>query len=64
LPSDLGETTENYLGRSQFAADAYYVGSLDEFRIYNRALSEGEVLYLAGNIYWVELKEYLPESYR
>ncbi|HUU18846.1 MAG TPA: LamG domain-containing protein [Sedimentisphaerales bacterium] len=48
LPSDLGETTENYLGRSQFAADAYYFGSLDEFRIYNRALSEGEVLYLAG----------------
>jgi hypothetical protein len=48
LPSDLGETTENYLGRSQFAVDAYYFGSLDEFRIYNRALSEGEVLYLAG----------------
>jgi len=48
LPSDLSETTENYLGRSQFAADAYYVGSLDEFRIYNRALSEGEVLFLAG----------------
>jgi len=48
LPLDLGETTENYLGRSQFAADAYYVGSLDEFRIYNRALSESEVLYLAG----------------
>jgi len=48
LPSDLGETTENYLGRSQFAADSFYFGSLDEFRIYNRALSEGEVLYLAG----------------
>ncbi|HUU18843.1 MAG TPA: LamG domain-containing protein [Sedimentisphaerales bacterium] len=48
LPSDLGETTENYLGRSQYAADAYYFGSLDEFRIYNRALSEDEVLYLAG----------------
>jgi len=48
LPSDLGETTRNYLGRSQFAADAFYFGSLDEFRIYNRALSEGEVLYLAG----------------
>jgi len=48
LPSDLGETTENYLGRSQYAADSYYFGSLDEFRIYNRALSEDEVLYLAG----------------
>ncbi len=48
LPSDLGETTENYLGRSQYAADAYYFGSLDEFRIYDRALSESEILYLAG----------------
>ncbi|MFX0201421.1 MAG: LamG domain-containing protein, partial [Candidatus Hodarchaeota archaeon] len=39
LPSDLGETTENFLGRSQYAADSYYFGSLDEFRIYGRALS-------------------------
>ncbi len=48
LPSDLGETTENFLGRSQYAADAYYFGSLDEFRIYDRALSVEEVLFLAG----------------
>ena len=27
LPSDLGVTTQNYLGRSQFFADAYYDGS-------------------------------------
>jgi len=49
LPADLGETTQNWLGRSQWAADAYYSGSLDDFCIYNRALSELEVLYLAGN---------------
>ncbi|MBN1806231.1 MAG: hypothetical protein JW837_13365 [Sedimentisphaerales bacterium] len=48
LPSDLGETTENYLGRSQFAADSFYLGSLDEFRIYDRALSVEEILFLAG----------------
>jgi hypothetical protein len=48
LPSDLGETTENFLGRSQYAADAYYFGSLDEFRIYDRALSDEEILFLAG----------------
>jgi hypothetical protein len=48
LPSDLGETTENFLGRSQFAADSYYFGSLDEFRIYDRALSVEEILFLAG----------------
>jgi len=49
LPKDLGNTTQNWLGRSQFAADAYFTGSLDEFRIYNRALSEAEVRYLAGD---------------
>jgi hypothetical protein len=47
-PSILGVTTNNWLGRSQFAADAYYVGRLDDFRIYNRALSAGEVAWIAG----------------
>jgi hypothetical protein len=49
LPKDLGVTTQNRLGRSQFDADGYFTGQLDEFRIYNRALSEGEVKYLAGD---------------
>jgi hypothetical protein len=49
LPKDLGNTTQNWLGRSQYTADAYYNGSIDEFRIYNRALSAGEVRYLAGD---------------
>ena len=48
LPSDLGVTTQNFIGRSQFAADAYYTGSVDEVRIYNRALSRPEVLFLIG----------------
>jgi hypothetical protein len=49
LPRDLGNTTQNWLGRSQWAADAYFTGSLDEFRIYNRILSAAEVRYLAGD---------------
>jgi len=49
LPKDLGNTTQNWLGRSQFTADAYFSGMLDEFRIYNRALSAAEVRYLAGD---------------
>jgi hypothetical protein len=49
LPKDLGKTTQNWLGRSQFTADAYLTGSLDDFRIYNRALSEGELRYLVGD---------------
>jgi len=49
VPSDLGQTTQNWLGRSQYDADGYYMGLLDEFRIYNRALSDGEIRYLAGD---------------
>jgi len=48
LPADAGETTQNWLGRSQYP-DPYYDGSLDEFRVYDRVLSEGEVRYLAGD---------------
>jgi hypothetical protein len=47
-PSNLGVTTNNWLGKSQFAADAYYAGLLDDFQIYNRALSRAEVAWLAG----------------
>jgi len=49
LPMDLGVTTQNWLGRSQYDTDGYFGGSLDEFRIYDRALEVGEVRYLAGD---------------
>jgi hypothetical protein len=42
-PQDLGGPTLSWLGRSQFEADPYYAGMLDEFRIYDRALSAVEV---------------------
>ena len=43
LPRDMGETTQNWLGKSQWP-DALYMGSLDDFRIYDRALSQDEVM--------------------
>jgi hypothetical protein len=48
-PSDLGNTVNNYLGKSQYA-DPYFFGSIDEFRIYNTALSPDDIhaSYLAG----------------
>jgi hypothetical protein len=49
LPNDLGNTTQNWLGDSQYEADPYYNGSVDELRIYNRALTAGEVQYLVGD---------------
>jgi len=42
-PSDLGETTNNWLGRSHDADDSYYQGSMDDFRIYNYALPQAEI---------------------
>ncbi len=44
-PASLGNTTLNYIGRSQYA-DPYLDGQVDQFRIYNRALSAAEVLAL------------------
>lgn len=44
-PSSLGSTTLNYLGKSQYA-DPYLNGQLDDFRIYNGALTAGEVFSL------------------
>jgi hypothetical protein len=43
LPRDLGNTTQNWLGRSQYGADAYYVGALDDFRIYDQALNQQQI---------------------
>jgi hypothetical protein len=48
LPKDMGVTTQNWLAKSQYSADAYYKGALDDFRIYSKPLSKGEVMYLAG----------------
>ena len=45
--SDLGNTTQIWLGRSQYP-DPLFNGSLDEFRIYDRVLSASELLYHAG----------------
>ena len=44
-PSSLGSTTLNYIGKSQFA-DPYLNGKVDDFRIYNGALSAAEVFTL------------------
>jgi hypothetical protein len=49
VPKDMGTTTQNWLGRSQYPADNYFKGMMDNVGIYNRALSEGEVRYLAGD---------------
>jgi len=42
--SDLGQTGSNWLGRSQYAADGYFNGSLDDFRIYDYPMSADEIV--------------------
>jgi hypothetical protein len=49
-PSSLGSTNQNWLGRSQYSADPYLNGRIDDFRIYNRALSASEVQSLSGGV--------------
>ena len=46
-PSDMGSTTQNWIGRSQFSSDPYLNGKVDDFRIYNRALTVSEIAALA-----------------
>jgi len=49
-PADLGRTANNYIGRSQFSDDPYLDGDIDEFRIYDRALSQDEIQALANGL--------------
>jgi len=45
-PSTIGNTANNWIGRSAFAADPYFAGLVDDFRVYNRALTAAEITML------------------
>lgn len=49
-PSDLGATTQNWIGRSQYSGDPYLDGAVDALRVYGRVLSAAEIadLYATG----------------
>jgi hypothetical protein len=47
-PFQVGDTTQNWIGRSQFKNDSYLNGKVDDFRVYDGALSATEVAALAG----------------
>jgi hypothetical protein len=46
-PADLGNTDQNWLGRSQYS-DPFLNAAIDDFQIYGRALSAAEIAALAG----------------
>ena len=47
-PSDLGSTTQNWIGRSEYGGDPYLNAKVDDFNVYSRALSASEVAALAS----------------
>ncbi len=47
-PAALGDTTQDWIGRSQYPADPYLDGGIDDFQIYDSALSASQVAALAG----------------
>ena len=47
-PSQLGSTTANYIGKSQWTGDPYMNGRVDDFRIYNGALSAAQIAALVA----------------
>ncbi|MDX6390577.1 MAG: hypothetical protein QOJ73_1640 [Streptosporangiaceae bacterium] len=47
-PSALGNTNQNWIGRSQYPADPYLSGKVDDFQIYDHALTAAQVAGLAG----------------
>ncbi|KQW02443.1 family 43 glycosylhydrolase [Streptomyces sp. Root369] len=51
-PSELYDANKDYsgyIGKSLYAPDPYFGGEVDDFRIYDRALSAAEVMELSGN---------------
>ncbi|MEW9531779.1 LamG-like jellyroll fold domain-containing protein [Microbispora sp. NPDC049125] len=47
-PSSLGNTTQNWIGRSEYSGDPYLAAAVDDFNVYGRALTAAEVSALAG----------------
>ena len=54
-PSDLGATANNYIIKSQYSADPFFNGMVDDFRVYDSALTASEVQELAAEAYENEI---------
>jgi hypothetical protein len=47
-PAELGNTSQDWIGRSQFAADPYLPATVDDFQIYDHALPAAGIAALAS----------------
>ncbi len=59
--SELAEFTQCYLGKSQWP-DPYYKGIIDDFKVYNRALSENEIQTIAAEAYTAKRNAQIYEN--
>jgi hypothetical protein len=52
--------SRKYIGRSAFSGDGWYVGNIDDFRIYNKVLTADEIssLYYGGSTKWTDAQLY------
>lgn len=60
--SGLGEQVKAYLGKSFYAADAYFNGSFDNLKVYNYAMTK-EQLDEASEIEYVTVRYEIEEAY-
>lgn len=61
-PANLAGYANMYLGKSQFEGDAYFNGMIDDFLVYDRALTESEVRTLAAEAYINKQKQKVYEN--
>ena len=58
-PSDMGETTDNWLGRPHWNDSDDFEGLLDDVRFYGRALSAQEISDLASGVNFVQFEDFM-----
>ncbi|MBQ8002443.1 MAG: hypothetical protein IJ297_03260, partial [Clostridia bacterium] len=60
-PSDI-ENAVSYIGKSQFSADPYFNGHIDEFKVFSRALSNIEIIKNMSIGVKSEFASYIPAT--
>jgi glucose/arabinose dehydrogenase/PKD repeat protein len=61
-PSDLGQTQQNWIGESQWSGDPLLNGTVDDFSIFDQALTQEEIQSLiagggGGDVAWYQFDE-------
>jgi len=60
--ADIGATTQNYLGKSIYENDPKFNGMIDDFEVYDKALTGEEIKEMAGDVYSKEIHDINSEE--